>query len=393
MNDMPRPRPPHLHTERTRHGKRVWYVRVGKGRRIRIRAEYGTASFTAAYNAAITGKAADAETPFNTRSLGWLIDRYRESADWAKLSLATRRQRQGILRSVTETAGREPFTRIDKMTIERGTERRAAKPHAQRHFLQTMRGLFQWAVKAKHADNDPTSAIRTIRPSTEGHTPWPDDWCEKYERRWPLGTRERVAYEVVLNTGLRRGDAARLGSPHVKNGVATLRTEKHAQDKLGEIVTIVITPSLQAALDAGPIGEFTFICSKKGQPMKKESFGNWFGEVCRATGIPGTAHGLRKTRATRAANSGATEAELEAMFGWARGSKEAAEYTRKADRVRLALRGAEKLEGEQQRQNIYSLTSHQGEGHKAKNNVKTTPKNLDGGPGRTRTSNQAVMSR
>ncbi len=32
------------------------------------------------------------------------------------------------------------------------------------------------------------------------------------------------------------------------------------------------------------------------------------------------------------------------MFGWARGSKETAEYTRKADPVRLALQGSAKLE-------------------------------------------------
>src|SRR5262249_5835560 len=31
MEDMPRPRPPHLHRQVTRHGKAVWYVRIGKG--------------------------------------------------------------------------------------------------------------------------------------------------------------------------------------------------------------------------------------------------------------------------------------------------------------------------------------------------------------------------
>ena len=33
---MPRPRPPHLQREITRHGKAVWYVRVGHGPRVRI---------------------------------------------------------------------------------------------------------------------------------------------------------------------------------------------------------------------------------------------------------------------------------------------------------------------------------------------------------------------
>ncbi len=43
---MPRPRPPHLHREVTRHGKTVWYVRVGKGARIRLKAQFGSPEFT-----------------------------------------------------------------------------------------------------------------------------------------------------------------------------------------------------------------------------------------------------------------------------------------------------------------------------------------------------------
>jgi hypothetical protein len=53
------------------------------------------------------------------------------------------------------------------------------------------------------------------------------DWCDRFERRWPRGTRERLAYDVFLYTGLRIGDAVRLGRPHVKNGIATIRTEKN----------------------------------------------------------------------------------------------------------------------------------------------------------------------
>lgn len=38
MDDMPRPRPPHLHRQVTRRGEVVWYVRIGHGPRTRIRA-------------------------------------------------------------------------------------------------------------------------------------------------------------------------------------------------------------------------------------------------------------------------------------------------------------------------------------------------------------------
>lgn len=52
---MPRKKPLHLRSERTRHGKLVWYVRVGHEPRIRIREEYNTTEFWAAYRAAVEG--------------------------------------------------------------------------------------------------------------------------------------------------------------------------------------------------------------------------------------------------------------------------------------------------------------------------------------------------
>jgi len=76
--------------------------------------------------------------------------------------------------------------------------------------------------------------------------------------------------------------------------------------------------------------------------MKKESCANWFRDACRAAGVAGSPHGLRKAAATRAADNGATEAELEALFGW-RGGDMASLYTRAANRARLATGAADKL--------------------------------------------------
>ncbi len=365
MIDVPRPRPPHLHREITRHGRVVWFVRIAKGPRTRIRAEYGTPEFSAAYEAAIGGKPAPDPTKFVAKTLGWLIERYRESSAWARLSNATRRQRESILRAIIENAGTESLSRIDKHAVQRGVERRERHPHAARHFLQTMRGLFQWAFKASHVDADPTHGLKTFRPTTDGHHVWSDEECAAFEARWARGTRERLAFDLLLYTGLRRGDAVRLGRPHVKNGIATIRTEK-----TGEVVTIPILPPLQASLEAGPVGDLTFICGERRRPMKKESFGNWFRDACEQAGVPGSAHGLRKAGATRAANNGATEAQLEAIFGW-RGGAMAALYTREANRVKLAREAASKLLSEQD-VNFYSRTSPSGAGKKQNSRGKST---------------------
>lgn len=342
MGAMPRPRPPHLHRERTRHEKTVWYVRIDKGPRIRIRAEPGTPEFDREYAAAIRGEAATRK-PGQARagSLQWLIERYRESSAWRSYSLTTRGQREHILRQIIETAGTEQFTRITEQTIIAGRERRAETPFQARHFLDVMRSLFGWAkecdlVKINPAANVAYPALK----SGEGFPPWTADDVAAFQKRWPPGTRQYVWLSVLLYTGLRRGDAVLLGRQHVRDGIARLRTEKTETP-----VTIRLLPPLLDALAAGPTSDMAYICGANGKPLTKESFGNEFGGACRKAGIRKSAHGLRKLAATTMAHNGATVAELNAVFGWT-GAKMAAHYTQAADREKLALAAASKLMNE-----------------------------------------------
>ena len=178
-----------------------------------------------------------------------------------------------------------------------------------------------------------------LQRKSQGFPVWTEDDVAQYEARWPLGTKERVWLSVLLYTGLRRGDAVRLGRQHVRDGVATIRTEKSQ----GEIeVTIPLLPVLQEALRTGPTGDLAFICGVNGKPLTKESFGNAFRDACNKAGVRKSAHGVRKIGATRAANNGATVAQLEAIFGWV-GGRMASLYTRSADRVRLAREAIGKL--------------------------------------------------
>jgi integrase len=340
MADMPRPRPPHLHRETTRHGKPVWYVRFGKGPRIRIRAEYGSAEFMAEYLAAASGEPRPKKGAPAAGTLAWLLARYRETTAWAALSAATRRQRENIFLHVLETAGDKPFAKISTPTIVAGRERRATTPAQARNFMDAMRGLFRWAAKAGLVKTDPTAGVENPpRRKGDGFLPWTEDHVAAYEHRWPLGTRQRVWLDLLLYTGLRRGDAVRFGRPHVRDGVGAIKTEKSGFTLM---VTLPILPVLAETLAAGPCGDLTFIAGERGQPLTKESFGNLFRDACKAAGVPGSAHGVRKIAATRAANHGATVAQLEAIFGWSGGTM-ATLYTRSADRQRLAVEAMHKL--------------------------------------------------
>ena len=344
MLHMPRPRPPHLHCEPSRHGQLRWYVRVGKGPRIRIRAEFGTQEFDAAYQAAVRGERPRLPRAVNPGSLAWMIARYRETTAWSGLSPATRRQRDNIFLGVLKVSGHEPYFAIKQSSIAAGRDRRKDTPAQARNFLDAMRGLFRWALEAQHVKVDPTAGVKNPkRPKGAGFKPWTEADVAAYESHWPIGTRQRVWLAVLLYTGLRRGDAVRIGRQHVRDGVATLYTEKGQ----GEIaVSFPILPVLQEVLDAGPTGDLSFICGRDGGPMTKESFGNAFSEMARAAGVSKSAHGVRKIAATTAANHGATAAELEAIFGW-RGGGMASLYTREADRLRLSKGAMHKLVNEQ----------------------------------------------
>ena len=82
-------------------------------------------------------------------------------------------------------------------------------------------------------------ALDRARGSSEGARSRAATWVEF--------VRERVAFEVLRATGLRRGDAVKVGRPHLRDGVIRINTEK-----TGERVAIAATDELLKAIAAGP---------------------------------------------------------------------------------------------------------------------------------------------
>ncbi len=124
-------------------------------------------------------------------------------------------------------------------------------------------------------------------------------------------------------------------------------TEMKGRDRKIKQHELMILPELRRVLDNSSLGNDTYLVTKFGKPWIKESFSNWFSEACERAGLPKcSAHGLRKAGATIAAENGATEMELMAIFGWS-SPQQAAVYTRKANRARLADRAIHLLVPEQ----------------------------------------------
>lgn len=351
MAAMPRVRPPYLHRYHTRHGKFYWYVRKPGGRRIRIRAEFGTKDFDAEYRAALDGVSPPQQTrKASSGSLKWLWDRYRESSEWKAYSQATRDQRENIMLHVIAKSGELPFAGITKADMVASRDAKATTPAQARNQLDCFRGLFRWAVAAEHRDDDPTEGVKNPKKRKgKGFPPWTENDVAAYQARWPIGTKERVWLDVLLYTGPRRGDVVKLGRQHERLmldpeagkevWVISFRTEKGGEQVE---VTIPVLPVLRTTLDAGPTGELSYICGDRGHPLTKESFGNAFSDAARAAGVVKSAHGVRKIAATTCADNGATVHQLMAIFGW-KTVQMAEHYTKEANRRRLALGGAHML--------------------------------------------------
>ena len=64
-----------------------------------------------------------------------------------------------------------------------------------------------------HVAVDPTAGVQNpARPKGEGFSVWTEADVDRYEGRWPFGTRQRVWLDALIDTGLRRGDAVRIGT-------------------------------------------------------------------------------------------------------------------------------------------------------------------------------------
>lgn len=328
---MPRPHLPYLERTVSR-GTVFYYVRLTRqSKRIRIRGAYGSPQFMAEYRAAIAGKPIETPAAASKASLQWLADKWRESSDWHLTADATKRQRNNILSHILEANGTKPYALVTEQAIEEGRERRMKTPFAANNYLKTMKAMFAWAHKNRLVADDPAKAVQFLARRTVGHKPWNDADLAAYRATWPIGTRERLAMELVYWTGLRRGDAVRLGAQHLgKDGVFRITMEK-----TGRVANIPLTVQLYEILQAGPVGDLTYIVQQSGKPLTKEHFGNVFRGWCNKAGVKSSVHGLRKTVATESADGGASDMELQNLLGHSN-TQSVAVYTRDARQAELA---------------------------------------------------------
>lgn len=337
----------HVHGYHTQHGKLVWYYRLPGSPKIRLEIDEGVLPWSPSFMAALeTAKTkAEGKPPElgAARTIPGTVNAaiisYYGSSTFKALAGSSQKMRRAILERFRQDHGDKRIALLRRQHVQVILDKKSAA--AARNWKKTLRKFFDHCLASDLIAVDPLAGVQLGKMKTKGHHPWEASECAQYEARHPIGTRARLAYELLLQAGQSRCDVVRMGRQHIRDGILSM-----PRQKTDFPFNVTITPRLQEAIDALPESNMTFLVTTLGKPFTAAGFGNWFRDRCREAELPArcTSHGLRKAAATYLAELGATDHQLMAWFGWSSISM-AQIYTRAANRKRMAQKAAKLISG------------------------------------------------
>jgi len=323
-----------------RHGKARWYFRRAGFKKVPLPGLPWSPEFMAAYEQALVGQPA----PIGAKrtipgTLRALAVSYFASSAFRTARPSTQRIYRGVVDRLCAEHGDKRVALLQREHLIKLLAARAHTPGAANALRRSLRALMQHAVEIGMRADDPTRDVRKVPTAKgDGFHSWTEGELEQFERHHPVGSRARLAFALLLYTGQRRSDVARMGRQHINDGAICVR-----QVKTGREVWVPIHPALASIIAETPASNLTFLITDQGRPYTVKGFGNWFHDQCRAAGLQGcSAHGLRKAAARRLAEAGCSTHEIAAITGHA-SLKEVARYTEAVDRRRLAVSAMAKI--------------------------------------------------
>jgi enterobacteria phage integrase len=332
---------PYVHEFRDRHGRLRRYVRLRGFPRIPLPGLPGSREFNAAYEAALSSEPPPPVSKGGPGSLGELVTNYFRSPKFSNLEDSSKATYRKALKPILEKHGHRiardlPPDKAEKIIIEIGQTR----PGMANLTKKVLRTIF----KVGKIKPNPFDDIESYKLGK--HHTWTDDELTTYEKRWPLGTRERLAYAVLLYTGQRGGDAAKISRADIKNSSIKVLQDKNAEDD-DDILWIEMHPALARAIKAGPSKGLRLIGDKDGRPISGRALSDIIRLAADEAGLPRkcVAHGLRKAALRRLAEYGATTKEIAAVSGH-KSLSEIERYVERASRAKLSKSAIGKLPNE-----------------------------------------------
>jgi integrase len=328
----------YLHRTKNRHGKFYYAFRKKGCKRIRL-PNPGHPAFVAAYQAALSITAEVRK--IQPGSMAALIKAFFASTKFAGLDKkSTQKTYRRVLEGFIEEHGEKPVALLEGHHVERIIASKVDTPAAANQLLKRLKQVLDFAVRNDWIKTNPARNVEKIRYTQRPIHTWTENQAQQFTNRHPPGTMAYLAFAIMSCTGIRRSDLITLGGGNIDDD----RLVIHSIEKNEEYLNIPIHPLLAAEiskLGSRPI----YMLTEFGKPFASAaSFGNWFRDRCDEAGLQDcSAHGLRKLIATRLAESGASENTIAAILAW-RDNRQAAHYTKMANKKKLADLGMKKLE-------------------------------------------------
>jgi integrase len=287
----------HVNEYLDRHGKTRRYFRRKGQRAIPLPGLPGSIEFMAAYQAALALAAPPPPSPKHVivGSLAAITAGYFRSADFANLSSSSQRSYRAALKPILAAHGYRLVRELPKEAARHIIEGiGAVRPGMANLTRSVLSKVIAYAIETGLRADNPFAGLKSYRLGTY-HT-WTDAEIAQYERRWRLGTRERLAFALLLYTGQRGGDVVNMLRSDVVKGRIRVVQDKARKGTTNELL-IPIHPALARALQAGPVVGMThLITNTHGQPMQRQWLTKLISTACKAAGLPPRckAHGLRK---------------------------------------------------------------------------------------------------
>jgi integrase len=269
----------------------------------------------------------DTDTP-DAGTFAWALDLYTSGNDkWAKYADGTRDARSAIFKRYRKAQGARPVKTITGEAIERALYAKGG--HGAVNEYKALKPVFEHLRRLGFIRKNPLVGIELDKPKIQGFPVADAEDIAAFQKRWPVGTRERLIFDLGLYTGAARSDLAKLGRKNIKGDLLIYERQKSKVK-----ARVPLTAELRAVIDRTPDIAPSFILTEQGKPFKAASLGNEFGNAAREAGIESRLHGLRKAFCIYWAENNASTHQIAAMAGHMSLS-EVERYTRAADRERM----------------------------------------------------------
>src|SRR5262249_31532706 len=125
-----------------------------------------------------------------------LATRYFASPQFLSLSTTSQINYRGAIERFLVEHGHRRVDQMKREHVDAMLGKFADKPGAGIILLKRMRTLLRYAMDIGWRESDPTAGVRAFK-SIEIHT-WTESEISQFELRWSIGTKQRLAFDLLL---------------------------------------------------------------------------------------------------------------------------------------------------------------------------------------------------